>query len=190
MEVKPTLLSGCYEIQPKRLDDQRGCFVKIFHQELFAKRGLVTNFAEEYYSVSKQGVLRGLHFQLPPHEHTKLVYCVDGQVLDAVVDIRRGSPTYGQFVTFDLNAKQANMIYITPGLAHGFYVISESATLIYKVTTVYAPRHDTGIRWDSLGIPWPTQQPLISERDSQLPTLSNFENPFVFEVSKVAEIEA
>jgi dTDP-4-dehydrorhamnose 3,5-epimerase len=115
---------------------------------------------------------------------------VDGQVLDAVVDIRRGSPTYGQFVTFDLNAKQANMIYITPGLAHGFYVISESATLIYKVTTVYAPRHDTGIRWDSLGIPWPTQQPLISERDSQLPTLSNFENPFVFEVSKVAEIEA
>jgi dTDP-4-dehydrorhamnose 3,5-epimerase len=187
MEIKPTLLPGCYEIQPKRLDDQRGCFVKIFHQELFAKLGLVTNFAEEYYSVSKQGVLRGLHFQLPPYEHTKLVYCVDGQVLDTVVDIRRGSPTYGQFVTFDLNAKQANMVYIAPGMAHGFYVFSESATLIYKVTTAYAPAHDTGIHWNSVGIPWPTQHTIISERDSRLPILSNFDNPFVFEGANMPE---
>lgn len=180
MQVIPTKIPGCYELQPRVLKDQRGYFVKTFHHDIFAEYGLETNFAEEYYSFSHQRVLRGLHFQLPPYEHTKLVYCVLGEVLDVVVDLRIGSPTVGQFVTFELSVEKANIIYIAPGLAHGFYVNSNSAIMVYKVTTVYSPEHDGGIRWDSVGIPWPDNHPILSERDRGFVPLHEFKSPFVF----------
>ena len=180
MQIHHTPIQGCYEILPRVFKDGRGSFVKTFHQEVFAKHQLETEFAEEYYSVSYQNVLRGLHFQLPPHAHTKIVYCVLGQVIDAVVDLRVGSPTYGQFATFDVSAEKANIIYIPPGLAHGFYVTSETAIMMYKVSTVYAPESDTGIRWDSVGINWPSPNPIVSERDSGFVALSDFTSPFVY----------
>lgn len=179
MEITPSKITGCYELQPNILWDDRGRFVKVFHQGVFAKHGLETCFAEEYYSVSQRGVLRGMHFQTPPMDHTKMVYCIAGAVLDVVVDLRLGSPTYGEFVQFDLNAEKGNIVYIPPGLAHGFYALSDSATLIYKVTTVYSPEHDSGILWDSAGIPWPDSAPILSTRDKGFPALKNFVTPFI-----------
>ncbi|MFP5271820.1 dTDP-4-dehydrorhamnose 3,5-epimerase [Coleofasciculus sp.] len=180
MEIRKTTIPNCYEITPMILKDIRGCFVKTFHQEVFKQHQLETTFTEEYYSISYQNALRGLHFQLPPHEHTKMVYCVQGQVMDAVVDLRVGSPTYGKFETFDLSAEKANIMYIPPGLAHGFYVLSETAIMLYKVSTVYAAKYDTGIHWDSVGISWQALDPIVSERDKSFKSFSNFQSPFIY----------
>jgi dTDP-4-dehydrorhamnose 3,5-epimerase len=180
MEIYETKLPGCYELQPKVFKDHRGTFVKTFHEEVFKKYQLNINFAEEYYSFSHQNVFRGLHFQMPPKEHTKMVYCVQGEVIDAVVDLRVGSPTYGKGETFSLTAEKANIIYIPPGFAHGFYVLSKTAIMMYKVSTVYSPEHDTGIHWNSVGIAWPTANPLVSKRDNEFVALSDFNSPFVY----------
>lgn len=181
MQINKTRIPGCYEITPLIFKDERGIFVKTFHQEVFAQNRLETHYAEEYYSSSHQDVLRGLHFQIPPKDHTKLVYCIAGEVIDAVVDLRIGSPTYGEFETFKLNAEKGNMIYIPPGLAHGFYVVSQNAILLYKVTTVYSPEHDSGIHWNSVGIPWPGDDPIISKRDSEFVALSDYVSPFTYQ---------
>lgn len=160
---------------PTVFNDFRGSFVKTFHHDSFVQLGLETDWREEYYSVSHKGVLRGMHFQLPPHDHAKIVYCTAGIVLDAVVDLRRDSPTYGHFSLLELSAEKANMLYIPKGLAHGFYTVSESATMLYKVSSIYAVSHDTGILWNSLGIPWPASDPTVSARDSQFPVFSAFD---------------
>jgi len=178
--VKEALIPGCYELQPNAFKDERGHFVKTFHENVFKESGLETHFVEEYYSFSHKRVLRGLHFQLPLMDHVKLVYCVYGRVLDAVVDLRVGSPTYGNFETFELSAEQGNMIYIPKGLAHGFYVMSEVAIMMYKVTTVYSVEHDKGILWRSANIPWPDECPIISKRDSEFVALDNFQSPFIY----------
>lgn len=180
MEIRETSIPGCVEISPKVLRDERGLFVKTFNQELFAERGLATHFAEEYYTFSRRGVLRGLHFQVPPRDHIKLVYCASGEVLDAVVDLRVGSPAYGRFETFELSAEKANMIYIPAGLAHGFYVTGSDGLLVYHVTTVHSPEHDTGILWSSAGIPWPDRNPFLSRRDREFVPLADFTSPFVY----------
>jgi dTDP-4-dehydrorhamnose 3,5-epimerase len=180
IEIQQSQISGCFEVYPKVFQDERGTFVKTFHAEFFAKMGLQTKWAEEYYSVSRKGVLRGLHFQIPPYDHEKLVYCVDGEVIDVVVDLRCDSPTYGESAMFELRAETANIVYIPRGIAHGFYTLSESATMMYKVSTVYAPNHDAGIHWDSVGVNWPSRLPILSQRDSELPPFSNFKSPFVF----------
>ena len=181
IEVRSTRIPGCFELQPRIVGDQRGHFVKVFNHSAFVTNGLETAFAEEYYSVSHRGVIRGLHFQIPPKDHVKMVYCVAGQVLDVVVDLRRRSPTYGQFDLMELSAMKANCIYIPKGLAHGFCVISETATLIYKVSTVYAPEHDTGIHWNSVAIPWPLSNPILSARDCTFPALAEFDSPFSYD---------
>ncbi len=180
MKISPTKISGCYHLQPRVFQDERGRFVKAFHEGLFREHGLETCFVEDYYSVSRRGCLRGLHFQSPPVQHAKLVYCVSGAVLDAVVDIRLDSPTYGQFETFELRAEEGDMIYLTAGLAHGFYTLEENSILIYKVSSVYSPSHDVGILWNSVGIPWPDHAPLLSQRDRTFPPLSHFQSPFSY----------
>lgn len=180
VDIRKTIISGCYELLPLIRSDERGAFVKTFHKGTFIKHGLETEFAEEYYSVSTKSVLRGLHFQIPPHDHTKMVYCVDGEVVDVVVDLRVGSSTYGQFAMFNLNSDKANMIYIPQGMAHGFYVCSEKAILLYKVSTEYSPEHDAGILWNSVGIPWPMNTPLLSSRDDSFITFERFISPFLF----------
>lgn len=181
MQITPTVLPGCYLLQPDILRDERGSFVKVFHQDLFREHGLADDFAEEYYSVSRKGVLRGLHFQTPPRDHAKLLYCVQGRVLDAVVDLRRGSPSYGEHMMNELSAEQGQALYLAPGVAHGFYTLSEQALMIYKVTTVYAPKHDTGILWNSADIAWPDLAPVLSKRDLQFAPLATFDSPFVYQ---------
>jgi dTDP-4-dehydrorhamnose 3,5-epimerase len=178
MKLKESSISGCYELLPKVFLDERGTFVKTFHEDIFRDCGLEANFAEEYYSVSYKNVIRGLHFQLPPKEHTKIVYCVQGSVQDVVVDLRTQSPTYGKFEIFSLSAEKANMVYIPIGLAHGFEALSETAIMLYKVSTVYSPKHDTGILWNSVNISWQTTNPIVSKRDQDFQLFTQFVSPF------------
>jgi len=173
-----TPIPGCVELRPYRLADSRGIFVKTFHRNSFETLGLRTDWAEQYYSVSQPGVLRGLHFQRPPHEHAKLVYCIAGRVLDIALDLRQGSPTYGEHCSVVLSAETANVLYLPPGLAHGFCTYDQPATMLYNVTSVYDPKTDSGIRWDSAGIAWPHEFPQLSDRDQTFPALADFATPF------------
>ena len=177
-DVRQTPLAGCVELAPTVHEDRRGRFAKVFHEPTFARLGLETQFAEEYFSVSRQGVLRGMHFQVPPHDHAKLVYLVAGSVLDVVLDLRAGSPSFGRCATFELSADAVTMVYVPRGCAHGFYVRAGPATMVYRTSTVHSPEHDTGVHWKSVGVEWPDGDPVVSERDDRLPALQDFRSPF------------
>lgn len=175
-----TAIPGCFELQPNIRLDPRGSFVKTFHEGCFRDLGLCTQWAEHYYTISKQGVLRGMHFQVPPHDHVKLVYCIQGEVMDVALDLRRGSPTYGHHVCLNLSSTNGKMIYLESGLAHGFFTLSPSSTMVYCVSSTYQPGYDSGVRWDTAGIQWPSENPLVSERDRNLIALESFDSPFRF----------
>ncbi len=177
MIVKSTPLDGVFEIENKVFEDHRGKFVKTFHEDVFKSYGLECDFKESFYSVSKKNVLRGMHFQLPPHDHAKLVYVTDGEILDVAVDIRKESPTFGQYFSTKLSADNAKSLYMAKGFAHGFLTLSNSATVTYLTTTIHAPEHDSGIRWDSFGFDWHgyhIDTSLVSERDKSFKSLELF----------------
>ena len=177
-----TNIPGCFEVTSQRMTDLRVSFTKIFHAERFVDAGLPERFGEWYHTFSTQHVLRGLHFQTPPVPQGKLVFCLAGAVLDVGVDIRVGSPTYGEHVAVELTAEEGNGLYLPPGLAHGYYVTSaEGAAMVYGATNVYSPEHDGGISWDSAGVCWPSAEPVLSERDMMLPSLADYDSPFVYE---------
>lgn len=165
MMILHTDLDHVKIIENKIFEDQRGLFVKTFHQEIFREHGLESDFRESFYSVSKQGVLRGMHFQLPPYDHSKLVYVPHGEILDVAVDIRPKSPTFGRYVSCQLSDSNAKALYIGRGFAHGFLTLSTSATVVYLTSTVHQPSADTGIRWDSFGFDWGISAPVMSQRD-------------------------
>ncbi|HBQ64253.1 MAG TPA: hypothetical protein DD727_04890 [Clostridiales bacterium] len=131
-------------------------------------------------------MLRGLHFQVPPAEQHKLVLCLEGSALDAVVDLRRGSPAYGKYALFELSGGTPRMLCLPPGTAHGFLAREEGTVMLYRVTSEHVPELDLGIRWDSAGVPWglEAQAPVLSARDLQWPKLQNFVSPFVFDGAK------
>lgn len=178
MEFRKCAIPGCYEIAPLILRDARGHFVKTWRQADFAAAGLDFPHAEEYFTFSRKGVLRGLHLQAPPHDHWKIVCCVSGEALDAIVDLRKGSPTFGRSQTIALSGEKTSMLVLPPGIAHGFFVTGDHVLLHYTVSTGHAPDHDTGIRWDSAGIAWPGPATTISARDAALPTLADFPDLF------------
>lgn len=178
MEITETVLAGCYELKPIVRADIRGRFIKTFQIPIFHNMGLVTDFAEEYYSVSMRDVIRGMHFQVPPADGEKLVYCVEGKIFDVVLDLRSNSRTYGRYFSCFLDCEEGHMLYIPKGMAHGFCVLSKKAIMMYKAASLYSPVHDKGIRWDSVGIPWPVESPVLSERDKLFPALQDFVSPF------------
>ena len=178
MELRATPLDGCLELVCPNFTDARGRFVKTFRADQFRQHGLRTDWQEEYFSVSARHVLRGMHFQVPPAAHAKLVYCLAGTVLDVVVDLRTASATYGRAHGLTLSPEQGNALYIPEGFAHGFLALTEQAVMQYKVTSVHAPAHDLGLRWDSIGFDWPVRQPVLSPRDGQHPALADFVSPF------------
>ena len=178
-EINFNKIPGCFELLPTVQTDLRGRFVKVFQEDFFAQNNIETNFSEEYYSVSRKGVIRGMHFQIPPQAHVKLVYCISGTVQDVILDLRKESKTYGQHEIIKIDARKANCVYIPKGLAHGFCAMTENAVMIYKVSTVYSPAHDTGILWNSFGMEWPIRNPILSPRDLNFPPLSAFETPFI-----------
>ena len=178
MQAIQTELDGCYLISPLLTKDCRGSFVKTFHSETFDKLGLTTNWQEEYYSISRKGVIRGMHFQSPPHDHEKLVYCLRGKVLDVVVDLRKQSRSYGRHFAVQLDSANCEGIFIPKGMAHGFLALADDTLLSYKVSTIYAPKNDAGILWNSLGIDWGENSPIVSERDRKHPGFIDFKSPF------------
>jgi dTDP-4-dehydrorhamnose 3,5-epimerase len=181
MEFVPTDLPGCVIVQTLARDDPRGSFAKTFHLNTFAAAGLRTDWREEYHSHSRRGVVRGMHFQLPPTDHAKLVYCLAGEVLDVVIDLRVGSPTFRRTISAPLTAGNGRGLYVPSGCAHGFASLSEDSLMLYKVTSVHSPDCDAGIAWDSIGFNWPIDAPLLSERDARHPVLAAFDSPFRFD---------
>jgi dTDP-4-dehydrorhamnose 3,5-epimerase len=173
-------LPGCYEIQLPVHSDARGSFVKTIVSSQFAERELEAGFVETFYTVSGENVLRGVHLQLPPADHAKLVYCVAGGVMDVCLDVRRGSPAFGRHIVIELAAERNNAIYLPRGVAHGFYVRQAPAIIVYHVTSEHVPRLDSGIAWNSFGAVWPTDSPLLSPRDAALTPFKNFASPFRF----------
>jgi dTDP-4-dehydrorhamnose 3,5-epimerase len=159
-------------IDPDIHRDERGHFLEIYQANQWAKHGMLDNFVQDNLSYSKQGVLRGLHYQLGLPQG-KLVWVVDGEVFDVSVDIRQGSPTFGKWVGVTLSSKKYNQVFVPQGFAHGFCVISVTATLLYKCTDYYAPEEERGIQWNdpALGIDWPVPEPILSEKDRILPPL-------------------
>ncbi|MFZ1704662.1 MAG: dTDP-4-dehydrorhamnose 3,5-epimerase family protein [Saprospiraceae bacterium] len=178
MTVQKTNIEGVNIIKNFIAHDVRGVFVKTFHEDIFAQNGLETQFKESYYSTSQKNVIRGMHFQLPPYDHDKLIFVTEGEIIDVVLDIRTESETYGQFVTFKIS-QLSDSIFIPKGCAHGFLTISEKATVVYNVSKVYNAQFDTGILWNSFGYDWcDVQSPILSKRDSEFTPLCNFISPF------------
>ncbi|WP_316899683.1 dTDP-4-dehydrorhamnose 3,5-epimerase family protein [Pseudodesulfovibrio indicus] len=178
LELRQLELPGCLELQPVVRPDARGLFVKTYSKELFEKHGLCCDIAEDYYSISNRNVLRGMHFQTPPTDHFKLVYCSRGEALDVILDLRKSSPTFGRYAELRLSGDQANMVYLPPGMAHGFLSLADNTTMHYKVSTGYSPAHDSGILWNSFGKDWGVADPIISERDQSFLPLSQFDTCF------------
>ncbi|MBN2481871.1 MAG: dTDP-4-dehydrorhamnose 3,5-epimerase [Bacteroidales bacterium] len=178
MEIKKVPVKDCLIILPKMIMDERGRFVKPYHIDELNKAGIGFEIKEEYYSISKKNVLRGMHFQVPPRATIKLITCLNGTVFDAVIDLRKDSTTYRKCFTVELSSESGNMILIPKGFAHGFLTLSEEATVLYMCSEMYSPDHDSGIRWDSANIRWPVSDPVVSEKDKSLTELKYFENPF------------
>ncbi len=185
MEVIKTAVDGVVMIEPRIFKDARGYFFEAFSQREFDEKVGKVTFVQDNESKSSYGVMRGLHFQRPPFTQSKLVRCVKGAVLDVAVDIRKGSPTYGQHVAVELSEENHRQIFIPKGFAHGFSVLSETAVFQYKCDEFYHPEADAGIliQDDSLGIDWkiPTDQMILSEKDTRHPLLRDFVSPFEVE---------
>jgi len=184
MNVIETSIKGLAIIEPRVFEDSRGYFFEAFSQREFDEKLGHVCFVQDNESKSSYGVMRGLHFQRPPFTQSKLVRCVKGAVLDVAVDIRKGSPTYGQHVAVELTEENHRLFFISKGFAHGFSVLSEVAVFQYKCDEFYHPEVDDGISIldDSLGIDWriPKDRVLLSEKDTKHPLFKDFDSPFTF----------
>ena len=193
MKVIKTSLDGVVIIEPHVFLDSRGYFFESFSLREFEEKVQKINFVQDNESMSSYGVMRGLHFQKPPFTQSKLVRCVKGAVLDVAVDIRRGSPTYGEHVAVELTEKNHRQLFIPRGFAHGFAVLSDVAIFQYKCANFYAPQADGGIsnKDDSLGIDWiiPIQNAVLSEKDTKHPLLKDFTSPFSIDQDLYPELK-
>ncbi|MBO5663848.1 MAG: dTDP-4-dehydrorhamnose 3,5-epimerase [Bacteroidales bacterium] len=186
MEVIKTKIEGPLIIEPKVFGDNRGYFYESYNAKEFAEKvdpSIV--FVQDNQSYSTYGVLRGLHFQRPPHAQAKLVRVIQGRVLDVAVDIRKGSPTYGQYVSVELSGENHRQLFIPKGFAHGFVVLSETALFQYKCDNLYEPSSEGALAWDDadIAIEWPLseEQIKLSEKDKHLAGLKDFDSPFVYD---------
>lgn len=178
MSIRETSIAGCYLVERTALRDGPRTIHDLYDNAALRQVGIDFEIHEVLLSSSAKKVLRGLHFQTPPHGTAKLVACLSGEVFDAVVDLRPKSPTYLKIFTTRLSGNGNTMIYIPEGLAHGFYAYEDNSTILYMTSGVFSPKHDSGIHWNSAGIAWPDTDPIISERDQNLVRLEEFENPF------------
>ena len=170
-------------VKPRVFNDERGFFMESYKYSEFVENGISEVFIQDNHSKSSKGVLRGLHYQLNPKAQGKLVRCTNGEILDVAVDIRIGSPTFGNWVSAKLTAENKEMLYVPAGFAHGFIVLSDTAELIYKTTGEYAPECDRGIKWNDkdINIQWGIDfEPLVSAKDANLPDLKNAEINFKY----------
>ena len=193
MDIIKTTIEGVVIIKPQIFKDSRGYFFESFSQREFEKKVRKVNFVQDNESMSTYGVMRGLHFQRPPFTQSKLVRCVKGKVLDVAVDIRKGSPTYGQHVAVELSEENHRQFFVPRGFAHGFAVLSETAIFQYKCDNFYAPEADGGIsiKDETLGINWqiPTKNAILSEKDIKHLCLKDFDSPFEYGINLYPEFE-
>lgn len=182
MDVIKTEIEGAVIIEPRVFKDSRGYFFESYSQREFDEKVRKVNFVQDNESCSSYGVMRGLHFQLPPYAQSKLVRCVKGRVLDVALDIRRGSPTYGRHVAVELSEDNHRQFFVPRGFAHGFSVLSETAVFQYKCDNFYAPHSEGGISImdSSLGIDWkiPSAEAILSDKDGANPLFAEFDSPF------------
>lgn len=183
MIIEETKLKDCFLIKPKVFEDQRGYFFECFNQEKFSKTlGRKFEFVQDNESKSDYGVLRGLHFQMPPYAQAKLVRVVQGEVLDVAVDLRKNSPTFGQHTSAILNEQNKYQLLIPRGFAHGYAVLSQTAIFVYKIDNLYSPEHENGIYWEDkdLGIDWnlKPEDIILSEKDKKQMSFKDFDSPF------------
>lgn len=176
IEVRQTALEGVVEIVPRRFADSRGFFSEVYNADGFREAGIDLVFVQDNHSMSRQrGVLRGLHYQLPPRAQDKLIRVGRGAILDVAVDIRRSSPTFGQWIAIELSAEKWNQLLVPKGFAHGFVTLAENTEVLYKVTDVYSAVHDRAIRYDdpSIAVRWPSElgDLILSEKDRKAPAL-------------------
>lgn len=177
MEFRPLALEGVFEIMPRKFEDPRGFFSETYNEQEFSKAGLSLSFVQDNHSYSaRKGVVRGLHYQIPPRAQDKLVRVVKGAILDVAVDIRKSSPNFGQWLALEVSAQKWNQIFIPKGFAHGFLTLVDDTEVIYKVTDTYSPEHDRAIRFDDpdIGIAWPlaSGEVLLSDKDRKAPALA------------------
>lgn len=181
MEFIETSLKGAYIIKPKVFRDERGFFLEFYSEKVFAENGIDAKFVQDNHSLSvEKGVLRGLHFQLPPNAQAKLLRVTRGRILDVIVDIRKSSPTFGKWEKFEISGKNFEMVFVPHGFAHGFVTLEDNTEIIYKVDNFYAPESDSGIIWNdpTLNIDWPIKNPTLSEKDAKLQNFKDFVTPF------------
>ena len=181
-QFHPLAIPEVILVEPQRFGDSRGFFMETYQFEMFAANGIAPRFVQDNHSRSAKGVLRGLHYQNSPFAQGKLLKVVVGEIFDVAVDIRRGSPTFGQWMGEFLSAENGRLLYVPPGFAHGFCVLSETADLIYKTSDYYHPASEKGILWNDaqIGVRWPIANPLLSARDQSLPVLA--EADFNFQI--------
>lgn len=179
-------------IRPKRHGDARGWFTETYNRATFAALGIACTFVQDNHSLSVPAyTLRGLHFQTPPRGQDKLVRCIRGRIFDVAVDVRRGSPTYGQWVGAELSAENGHQLFIPIGFAHGFVTLEADCEVTYKCSDTYAPEADGGIAWDSAEIDWPLPagvQPELSAKDGRQPRLAAFDSPFPYDGRPLAPL--
>jgi dTDP-4-dehydrorhamnose 3,5-epimerase len=174
VELRPTTIPDCFELIFENRIDERGNFVKTMQSTVFDQMGLESHFTESFYTRSGPNVLRGMHLQLAPADGAKLVYCLEGAILDLALDLRPESPAFGTICTFELSADTPTAAYIPRGVAHGYCVRNAPALVMYYVSSEYNPQCDTGVRWDSFGFDWPVADPLLSPRDRALQSFADF----------------
>lgn len=182
MDIQETKLKGSYIITPRVFEDAErgGFFMESFKSHILLENGISVNWIQENHSQSTKGVIRGLHFQKPPFAQDKLCRVVRGEALDVFVDIRKGSPTYGQYESVLLTEENKKQVLVPKGFAHGFVALTEKVDFIYIISNTYAPEHEGGLAWDDpeLNIDWQTDDPILIGRDDNWPKLSEFESPF------------
>lgn len=182
MQFEKTLLDKVWLITPRIFEDDRGHFLESFRKEIFKEKGVEYDFVQDNISTSTKGTVRGLHYQIDPHSQAKLVMAVYGEILDVAVDIRKDSPTFGKYFSAVLNDKNRNMMLVPSGFAHGFSVLSDTATVAYKCDQYYHKDSERGVRWNDpdLGIDWKTDSPILSEKDEKQPLLKEIQSNELF----------
>jgi len=181
MEKKKTIFADACILIPKVFSDQRGFFMESFSQKKLQQAAITTEWVQDNHSLSRQaGVLRGLHFQLPPYTQAKLIRVIRGKIYDVIVDLRANSPTFGQWAGFFLDAVEKHQLYVPRGFAHGFCTVEPDTEVLYKTDQYYHPQSDSGIYYndETLGIDWPVKEPVLSEKDKHLEPFSSFKTPF------------
>lgn len=181
MEIIKTTLKDALLIKPQVFKDERGFFLESYSKKKFSEQGIDIDFVQDNHALSvSKGVLRGLHFQNPPHAQTKLVRVTRGRVYDVIVDLRKNSETFGKWEGIELSAENFLMLFVPKGFAHAYATLEDNTEFLYKVDEFYAPESDSGLIWNdpTLNINWPIKDPIVSEKDGKLPLFKDLESPF------------